>query len=366
MLDLGQDSRTFSQAVVREIRNYAGDPLVENMLRAWGDVIGGKLPVEARNAIRAVAKLTHPKPPAVLLVSADPYVPWELALLDPPIDDTRPPYLGAQVVLGRWLRDAHPSDVAAKPTPSSGGLDSMGGGSSAVPEIPPPRPPAQPPSTLGVKHMAVMAGMYQASSGLRNLPQAESEATSIANTYDAVTLAATTADVKRLLNASLSYKFQQIGGVEAIHFAGHGDVDPSVADGSMLMLSDSRPLPSILFRSAKYGGKQQPFFFLNACMIGIGGELLGDMGGFPGNCLRGGFGGIIGALWEVDDTIAHDFAVAFWKRALPTEANTQPEEVGEILRDLRGHFDATAEIPVHTWLAYVYYGHPRLILNRLQ
>lgn len=343
-IDLGEDARTFAHSIVGQIRNWANDPILENLLVSFGMAIGEKLPPAVFDAVRAVAAAVAPRPPAVLLVSADPYVPWELAHFEAPLDPARPPFLGAQVVLGRWLRAAESSAAPA------GGVS---------------RPPAQPPATIGVKHMAVMAGLYRAQSGLRTLPEAEREAAAIAQSYDAVQLAATTQDMKRLLDAQLTHRFQQIGGVEAIHFAGHGDADPEVSDGSMLMLSEGRPLPSILFRSAKYGGERQPLFFLNACMIGIGGELLGDMGGFPGNCLRGGFGALLGALWEVDDEVARSFALAFWKRALPTDGSVAAP-VGEILRDLRAQYSAPAgQVPVHTWLAYVYYGHPRLTLQRI-
>ena len=99
-------------------------------------------------------------------------------------------------------------------------------------------------------------------------------------------------------------------------------------------------------------------------MVGIGGELLGNMGGFPGNCLSGGFGGMLGALWEVDDTVAHDFAIEFWQRALPANGKN-PEPIGAILRDLRAKYNANSNAPVTTYLAYVYYGHPRLTLHRI-
>jgi len=346
-IDLGQDARTFAQALVKDIRTFADDPLVDNVLIGAGRLIADRLPAAVFDALRAAAAASAPRPPAVLLVSADPYVPWELAGLEPPLDPARPAYLGAQVVLGRWLRD--PSDRA---------VGAMNGVAAA-------RPPAQPPVTLGVRNMAVMAGLYRAASGLRNLPQAEEEAAAIAQSYDAVQLAASTQDVKRLLDAQLTHHFQQIGGVEAVHFAGHGDVDPAVPDGAMLMLSNGRPLPSLLFRSARYGGARQPLFFLNACMIGVGGELLGDTGGFPGHCLHGGFGALLGALWEIDDTIARQFAIAFWERALPPDG-TAAVPVGEVLRDLRSHYDPSAgAVPAHTWLAYVYYGHPRLTLQRI-
>lgn len=345
-IDLGDDARTFARSIVSQIRDYANDPLVDNLLVSLGMLIAEKLPLDVLDAVRAVAAVAAPRAPAVLVVSADPYVPWELAHVDPPLDAARPPFLGAQVTLGRWLRDPRGTDMR----PASPGMAA--------------RPPAQPPSTVAVKHMAVMAGLYRAASGLRPLPAAEQEAAALAQAYDAVKLAASTLDVKRLLDAQLTHGFEQIGGVEAIHFAGHGDVDPNVVDGSLLMLSEGKPLPSILFRSAKYGGDRQPLFFLNACMIGVGGELLGDMGGFPGNCLRGGFGALLGALWEVDDTVARQFALDFWRRALPVDGSPA-EPVGDILRDLRAKYsDAAGQTPAHTWLAYVYYGHPRLTLQR--
>jgi CHAT domain-containing protein len=223
------------------------------------------------------------------------------------------------------------------------------------------KPPVNPPGKIPVRHMAVMAGMYRMQSGLKSLPEAEKEATELVQEYDAVTLAASSQALLQLLEARLEHKFQQIGGPGAVHFAGHGDFDPAIPDSSVMLLSDGKPLSSDFFRSANYGGDRQPLIFLNACMIGIGGELLGDMGGFPGNCLKGGFGGVLGALWEVNDAVAHDVALEFWRRALPP-AGAKAEPVATILRDLRAKYSATAPVP--TYLAYVYYGHPRLTLQR--
>jgi CHAT domain-containing protein len=212
--------------------------------------------------------------------------------------------------------------------------------------------------------MAVMAAWYQTQSGLRRLPMAEAEATSIVSEHGALALATTAQSMRQFLGASLENGFDRIGGVEAAHFAGHGDFDATRPDASSLFLGDGTPMRSNQFRAARYGGAQQPLLFLNACMLGIGGELLGDMGGFPGNSLRGGFGGVLGALWEIDDDVARDVALEFWRRALPP-APAKGESVGVILRDLRSRFIAAAgALPVPTYLAYVYYGHPRLTLER--
>ena len=348
-IDLDDDAQSFAKMIVNQVRTYANSPIVDNLLESHGRLIAEKLGQGVMNALREVADLVAPATPAVLFVSADPYVPWELAYLDPPLDATRPHYLGAQVLLGRWLRKG---PFAGAPTPLAATSAATSG-----------NPPVQPPASINVKHMAIMAGMYKAASGLRRLPEAENEARTLQQTYDAVPLAASLQAVKLLLDAHLEHNFESIGGVEAIHFAGHGEYDPTNADSAVLFLSDGMPLFASLFRSAKYGGEQSPLFFLNGCMTGIGDELLGDMGGFPGNCLRGGFGGVLGALWEIYDAVAHGLALEFWRRALPTE-DSEPEPVGEILRDLRAKYvPDPVKAPISTYLAYVYYCHPRLQLQ---
>jgi hypothetical protein len=350
-VDFGEDSKTFARSLVDKIRSWSNDPLIKLVLKSHASIVADKLPDAAYTALQEVAALTTPNPPSVLIVSAEPYVPWELALVDPPLDPKFPPFLGAQTYLGRWLRDSVPDIASPGPRPP------------AHPKLTrQKKPPVQPPGRIPVRHMAVMAGFYDAQSGLRSLPEAEKEAEALTQQYDAVALAASSSSVLELLEARLQYKFKQIGAPGAVHFAGHGDFNPSDPDSSVMFLSNGKPLSSDLFRSANYGGDSQPLIFLNACMIGIGGELLGDMGGFPGNCLKGGFGGVLGALWEVDDTVARDIALEFWRRAL-TSPGTSGEPVAAILRDLRAKYDPNS--PVATYLAYVYYGHPRLTLERI-
>lgn len=350
-VDFGEDSKTFARSLVDKIRSWSNDPLIKLVLKSHASLVADKLPDAAHIALQEVAGFTAPNPPSVLIVSAEPYVPWELALVEPPLDPKLPPFLGAQTYLGRWLRDSVPDMTSPEPTPP------------ARPKLTrQKKPPVQPPGRIPVRHMAVMAGFYDAKSGLRSLPEAEKEAEALTQQYEAVALAASSSSVLELLEARLQYRFKQIGAPGAVHFAGHGDFNPSDPDSSVMFLSNGKPLSSDLFRSASYGGDCQPLIFLNACMIGIGGELLGDMGGFPGNCLKGGFGGVLGALWEVDDTVAHDIALEFWRRAL-TSPGTSGEPIAAILRDLRAKYDPNSPVP--TYLAYVYYGHPRLTLERI-
>ena len=350
-IDLGDEARAFASSVVSLVRAMSGDVLIANALDSVGDLVAEKFPSAAVSALREVARATHPNPPTVLLVSADPYVPWELARIDPPLDLSRPPFLGAQVVMGRWLRTGSPSAVELRLTDESTGAH---------------RPPLNPPASIDVRHMAVMAGMYKPSSGLQRLPHAEDEAKDLIVSHKAIPLSASPQGLAQLLGAKLDHDFELVG-ADAVHFAGHGQFNATETDASVLYLSNGKPLSSLLFRSAQYGPPKgnQPLIFLNACMIGIGAELLGDMGGFPGNCLRGGFGGMLGALWEVDDDIARKIAVEFWERALPVNGKA-PEPVGDILRDLRARFVTENEVfPPATYLAYVYYGHPCLTMHRV-
>jgi hypothetical protein len=347
-IELGEDAKTFARQIVEQVREFAGDELTENLFESLGNLVAEKLPRAVFDAVAAVASKVAPQVPAVLLVSAEPYVPWELATLSPVLDATRPPFLGAQVLLGRWWREA-----------VAGGLYGPSGRVA--------RPPVDPPARIAVGAMAVMAAQYkEAESGLRRLPQAEAEAKELATTHDAVLMTASTNSLKKLLDAKVEVGLDVIGAIDAVHFAGHGEFDPSIPDGSMMYLVDGKPLSSMLFRSAKYGDAHQPLAFFNACMIGIGGELLGDAGGFPGNCLRGGFGGMAGALWEVDDVQAREVALEFWRRALPDQhGSCDGEPVAAIWRDLRTRFAPQGTmLPQATYLSYVFYGHPRLALQR--
>jgi hypothetical protein len=346
-INLGQDAKTFARAIVDEVRLFTGNALLATTLEGIGRLIAQRLPEGVLNAIRDVHRVTSPEPPVVLIVSAEPYVPWELAWIDPPLDSAKPCFLGAQCVVGRWLRDPD------RPPTSSLTQSSV------------TRPGTHPVARIGVRHLAALATWYRASSGLKRLLKAEDEAKALSQGWGAILLDGSATVMRQLLDCVLVSDGKKIGSVDAVHFAGHGNFDTAHADSAELFLEDGTPVRSTMFRAAKYGGDRQPLLFLNACMLGIGGQLLGDMGGFPGNSLRGGFGGVIGALWEVDDDVAHDVAIEFWKRALPSNG-AQGEPVGAILRQLRERYAAAASpTATTTYLAYVYYGHPRLRLQHL-
>lgn len=329
-IELGDDANTFAKSLIDEVRVYSGHPIVNNFLENVGSVVAQRLPKEFWDALRAVAKLVTGRAITLQLNSAEPYVPWELALVDPALDPTRPNYLGAQVVMGRWILG---DPVVASP----------------------------PNDSLNVKAMAIMAGMYNAATGLTPLPKALEEAADLTRTYQslpAIPLQSTLNDFYSLLNASLQLNFKQIGGAEAVHLVGHGEVDPRRPGDAAFFLSSGQPLTPFFFLRSDLGSQNKPFIFLNACMVGTGGELLGQFGGFPGACLHGGFTGLIGPLWAVNDDVAKSFALAFYKQAL-TSGTGRP--VAEVLRDLRANY--TRSQPIPSYLAYVYYGNPFLTLT---
>jgi hypothetical protein len=330
-IDLGEDAGTFAKGLIDQIRQHSGKPIVAILLDGVAAQIAGKLPGEFWDVLRGVAVKVTDRPITLQLNSAEPYVPWELALIDPPVDPARPSFLGAQVVMGRWIQGDR--NIVA-----------------------PPR------HARAVRAMAVMAGMYKATAGLVPLPQAIEEAKALTQAFaamPAIPLDCTAANLQTLLDAKINFNFNAIGGVECVHFAGHGEVDPTRPGDAVIYLNDGEPITPLFFRNCMLGKNYGPFLFLNACMVGVAGELLGDYGGFPGGCLAGGFCGLVAPLWAVNDSVAKAFAIEFYREALSARADGS--SVPEILRQLRAKY--SRQNPVSSYLAYVYYGNPYLRLS---
>lgn len=330
-IHLGDDAETFAKKLIDNMRLWGGDAMSDNAVEYFGRTAAGKLPDAFWSMLVEVSGRVGGRPLTLQLNSAEPYVPWELAMLPTPLDATRPPFLGAQVNMGRWILGD--PDIASPPKRS-----------------------------VSVKAMAVMAGMYNATTGLRPLPMAQQEAQDLATTYadlPAVPLDCTSLNLKSLLDGTLTMGLKQIGGVQLVHFAGHGEVDPTRPGDAALFLSNGRPMDPMFLRYAKVGKQHEPFIFLNACMVGVGGQMLGDAGGFPGNCLAGGFSGLVAPLWAVNDTVARSVAIDFYQALL---AAGSQRTVAELMRDLRGQYNSNA--PVSSYLAYVFYGNPNLKVAR--
>ena len=258
----------------------------------------------------------------LLLASSEHHIPWELAHLEEPFDPERPAFLGAQVVMGRWLLSKRTN---------------------------PPWPIQQ----LEVKEMAVFVGDYAAETGQRPLPHALNEGAALEKKYQARRWSVNLDHVKRLLDGKLGVPGKP-GGVQAIHFACHGEAEPTV-----IYLQEGEALRPVIFESLDWTRKDRPFLFLNACQVGHNGDLLGECGGFAGSSLRAGFSGFVAPFWSVKDDVAEALALKFYERMLGA-VDQPPPTVGEVLRELRALYRPEDELPQATYMAYLFWGHPLL------
>lgn len=329
--DLGTDAQTFARALVRLLGNGGRLGLPAELMEGIGDAIRAQVPDAFWQALRQVWRIVwegERRPSSVLILSAEAYVPWELALVDPVLDPARPPYLGTQAVMGRWLLDG---------------------------------PPLPPPRTIDVGEFAVVAAKYLRDAGVEPLPSAAAEGRRLRDEHGGI-LVPLTAGGLRALFAGTPGSDGGDGRVGAIHFACHGTAGVGDPSGDTLVLDDGRILNALAFRRLGVGA-WNPFLFLNACQVGQTGELLGTAGGFAGHCLNGGFRGFVAPLWSVRDDVSAELALQFYRRAFGKGGRGVP--VAEVLRDLRSAHDPDDEPASLTALAYVFYGHPGLTLRRL-
>jgi hypothetical protein len=268
-----------------------------------GCEIRDAMPVEFWLALRAIAARIGSRPPTVLLASWDPYIPWELAVVDDAWDAGQPDLLGAQTVLGRWTYHEQ----------------------QGVPA---------PPARLELASLGVIGAQYR---GDYRLAEAEQEAVELAARSGDVHVAAQSRPVLDLLAGRPA--------VDAVHFALHGQFDASGTEDG-LMMQDRTWLS---YRSVR-GVRTSPvrLAFLNACQVGQGQQALGEPAGMAAALIGIGAGAVVAPLWKVDDRVARTIAQAFYPAVL---AGQSP---GEYLRQRRGADSA------ETVLAYVYFGHPLL------
>jgi hypothetical protein len=316
VLDIGRDPAQDLKRVIQQMNQVEGRPTQYVSLRGIGLTVADQLPPVFWDVLREIAGRLD-RPPMILFLSAEPYVPWELAIVDPPLDPAGPPFLSAQANVGRWVLGQR-------------------------------RPKLPPPTSVPVESLAVVSGVYSLP-GWERLVEAEAEAADLAGTYKATSVNATTADVLNLLRGTPP--------ADLIHFAVHGNYDgEGLEDG--LILVDGSALDPLAIRGVPIKGA--PFVFLNACQVGGGNEVLGDHAGMAEAFLFAGASGVIAPLWSIDDHVAREIALRFYSRALAGESPA------EILRTERAAFRDSPDVTSSTYLAYQYFGHPGLRLARPQ
>ena len=336
-ITLGADAASFARGFINEVTLNEGQPSLDGTLRGQGVHVADKIPANVWQALRDAWKVVHDKTgrvPTLLLMSGESSVPWELARFPEPVPDkTRPPFLAAQFAMARWILSPN---VAPAPTLSH-----------------------------HVDHIAVVIGEYGKFGRLKDLKFAQDEKAFLETTYKVDTLALTASNLEltQLMAGQIPVAGGGTCGAEIVHFACHGDVTGTNPPAAVLYLSDGKTFSSTLFLDSDLGRASQPFLFLNACKVGAAITQLGDYAGFAGDCLRAGFSGVLAPLWSVEDGIAHGIAEEFYNATLPAGGDAKP--VAEVLTGIRARYAADPVTARHsTYLAYVFYGHPNLMMTR--
>lgn len=332
-------AQAFATQIIQQLSKRRDDPFLVSEVRGIGDVVAEQLPVEFWHVLADVLRLVPDgRTPTLLLLLDEAYVPWELALvtdrLPPDLipDGPEIPLIGCLLAVSRWVL----------PRRQPLGHD---------------RPATPPPDGMSAATMAVVVGDYS-SSALR-LEGAIAECAALVERYDALRVGIAAEEVHALVDDMLERDGVHYAPA-VVHFALHGQTSPTQQQyvGLKIGVAGDRLLhPMTLTRSAM-AGRNRPFVFLNACQVGSAMETLNSMGGLAPALVTGGARGVIGPLWDVDDSLAKDLSTTFYVEVLE-----QAVPVGEAMRRLRSRFGRTPVLTA-TPLAYVYYGHPALVLDR--
>jgi hypothetical protein len=317
--DVGASPQDYALRMMNQVNQKQGAPF--ELLKGYGDEIGQLLPQSFWSLLGQVQKLSPC--PSLLILSEDPFIPWELALLEEPFDEQAAPFLGAQVIVGRWIQ---PMKNQTRP---------------AVP----------PPDQVEVRAAAVVSGVYETAG---RLMAAEAEAAEIL-----ADLGRDLGDRARPVAAVHDEILKCLGGeptADLLHFSLHGSFDASGIEDGLLLVDGNYLYPNQV-RGTRLG-RRRPFVFLNACQVGQGNLLLGHYAGMAGAFLFAGAAAVIAPLWSIDDEVAHAIATSFYRETL-RGATAVP--AAEVLRRERAKFVSQGRSA--TFVAYQFFGHPEMTLT---
>jgi hypothetical protein len=311
---IGTDTKTFAKSLILKVNGLEGKVSLYPFLRGVSREIADNMPLELFELLGAVAKHVGRRP-LVQLLTEEPYVPWELAWLDAPLDYELPPYLGAQALVGRWITGTR-------------------------------RPQSPPPAVATGTAIAVVSGPYDKVPGWNRLVAAEEEAAELTERYGASPVDATIAPVLAVLGGEPQ--------ADVLHFAVHGNYDQGGGMDGLVLVDRELVDPFIVGGMTLRGA---PFVFLNACQVGMGQAILGDYAGLAAAFLKAGACAVVAPLWSVKDTIAKELALSFYERVRDGEAPA------EVLRSERASAEASRTPPSATAFAYQFFGHPAMTMH---
>ena len=323
---LAANPADFAMQLTKRMKLKAGRFLFRQMV-GIGKGLTAVIPAEFWDILGNVAAGVANRPPTILIISQDPYMPWELAFVKSPLDPKSAPFLGAQTVLGRWILPRLHQDE--------------------------PAPPVQ--DARKAMTMAILSGEYPERGRWKRLPHAEQEAQDLAARYEGRSVPADPESVEAFLANPPD--------AEVFHFAGHAVYDPASLENG-LVLNDGTYLDGTVIMGFQLSPEPRPFVFLNACEAGSGYEVPGGYGGLVGALVMVGASAVVAPLWSVNDEQARKVSIEFYERAVDGD-----ESPAEILRQQRARFGKDAEgadvqpdSAIH--LAYQFFGHPSMRLIR--
>ncbi len=259
---------------------------------------------------------------SIMVISTEPFIPWELVHLKPPGQHNLPNevrFLG-QLGLVRWLYDVGwpPTQIKIRP----------GQVHYVIPHYP--------------------LEDYQ-------LLEAEQEAYFLEDKFQAVSIEPQPNSVRSLISHPNQF--------DLLHFACHGVAEPNKTLSTKLLLEGWMKQRQYChaYLSAttvrEYTNlntlDNRPMVVLNACQVGRSGYSLTGVSGFAQAFLKGGAGAFVGPLWSVGDTPARIFTETLYSQLL------EGQELAQAATTARRAAQETGDA---TWLAYAVYGHPNLKL----
>ncbi len=246
----------------------------------------------------------HGQVKTVQIVSEEPYIPWEIVWPNRRLPDGRADpassYLCQSFALSRWLDGPSPVDRVPLHTLTL----------------------VLPPSNLRF--------VEEEAEALQSLPGLT---------------------VQTLADKPALEQFLRSGETQVLHFACHGKFYADLPDRSAVILGKDRWRAFELTDDYRNFGRTQPLVFLNTCDTGRVGFGLTGLSGWAEAFLESGAGVFLGAMWNIDDELASEFACRFYEQI------TAGAPVGDAVRAAR---DAIRRSGDATYLSYTLYANPTI------
>ncbi|KAF8553245.1 hypothetical protein OG21DRAFT_1464427 [Imleria badia] len=140
-----------------------------------------------------------------------------------------------------------------------------------------------------------------------------------------------------------------------VHFACHGIQDAANRTESGLCLADRRRLKvsDIAALSRPRGG----LAFLSACQTAMGDERLSDEAiHIAAGMLFAGYGGVVGTMWSISDTLAPEVARDVYAQLFRNGTKPDYREAARALHEAVGNVRERGNVPFHIWLPFIHVG----------